>query len=123
MHNVRLGELESAVMDHIWECDGFVTVPEVYRSVGKKRRLAYTTVMTVMSRLHDKDLLHRDEDRRPYSYWPAMSREDFSAGLMLGILANLDERGAVLARFVERIGPRDAELLRKLVRKGQGKTR
>ncbi|MGH9267197.1 MAG: BlaI/MecI/CopY family transcriptional regulator, partial [Acidimicrobiales bacterium] len=76
--------------------------------------------MTVMNRLFEKGLLSRSEQRRPYTYWRAVSREDYSAGLMLDVLAELRDRRAVLARFVERIGPRDAEVLRQLV---EGKRR
>lgn len=115
MKNGRLGELEFAIMDYVWKQDRPITVPEVHDQLLKKRTLAYTSTMTVMSRLAEKGLLKRNQDRRPYTYWPAVSREDFSAELMLGVLSELGNRKAALARFVERIGRKDAETLRGLI--------
>ncbi|MGH2760679.1 MAG: BlaI/MecI/CopY family transcriptional regulator [Actinomycetota bacterium] len=117
--NPHLGELELAIMAHVWKRGGEVTVPDVHRHLQRNRHLAYTTVMTVMSRLHSKGVLERCEDSRPYRYRAAVSREDYSAGLMLGVLEEFGDRPAVLARFVERIGPRDAEILRKLAAKAR----
>lgn len=119
----HLGELEFAIMDHVWSRPGEVTVPEVHRHLERRRGLAYTTVMTVMSRLYEKGLLDRYEDERPYRYRAALSREDYSAGLMLEVLDEVGDRSAVLARFVERIRPQDAETLRKLAAKARGRRR
>ena len=121
MASARLGELEFAIMDFIWKKRKPVAVWDVLRHLSKSRDLAYTTTMTVVGRLHEKGLLRRSAERRPYTYWPAVSREDYSAGLMLGILSELGDRKAVLTRFVERIGPQDAKLLRELTSKIQGK--
>lgn len=115
MKNRRLGELEHAIMDYVWKQNRPITVPEVHEHLLKKRELAYTSTMTVMTRLHAKGLLDRSEDRRPYTYWPALSREDYSAELMVGVLSELGNRKAALARFVERMGRKDAETLRGLV--------
>lgn len=115
MKNGRLGKLEFVIMDYVWKQDRHITVPEVHEQLLKKRNLAYTSTMTVMSRLAEKGLLKRNQDRRPYTYWPAVSREDYSAELMLGVLSELGNRKAALARFVERIGRKDAETLRGLI--------
>ncbi len=110
----HLGELELAIMEHIWGHGGEVDVPHVHSSLRRERDLAYTTVMTVMTRLYEKGLLERSAEKRPYRYRPAVTREDYSAGLMLDVLEEFGDRPAVLARFVERIDPRDAEILRKI---------
>lgn len=110
----HLGELELAIMEYVWRGDDEVDVPQVHRQLRKTRDLAYTTVMTVMTRLYEKGVLERCEDRRPYRYRPALSREDYSAGLMLDVLEEFGDRPAVLARFVERIRPQDVEFLRKI---------
>lgn len=110
-------------MDHIWDREEPTTVPEVHERLSAQRDIAYTTVMTVMGRLHEKGLLHRTEEHRPYSYWPTASREDHFAALVLDALEELDDPRAALARFVERIGEEDAELLRALARKARGRGR
>lgn len=119
----HLGELEFAIMEYLWKRAGEVTVPEVHRHLKRRRGLAYTTVMTVMSRLYEKGLLERCEDGRPYRYRVALTREDYSAGLMLEVLDEFGDRSAVLARFVERIRPQDAEVLRRLAAEARRRRR
>ena len=114
MKHGGLGELELAIMTCIWKKQRPVTVPEVHEHLLKKRQLAYTSTMTVMSRLHEKGLLHRTQDRRPYTYWAALTRDEYSAELMVSVLSDLGNRKAALARFVDRISPSDAEALRDL---------
>jgi len=110
-----LGELELAVMDFAWSVSESTTVPDVHNHLLKSRKLAYTSTMTVMSRLFDKGLLKRNEKHRPYIYWPCLKREDYWVSLMLGVLSDVEDRTAALARFVERIDPKDAKTLRKLL--------
>lgn len=117
----RLGELELTVMDFIWRRDGVVTVPDVQAHLLKKRKLAYTSTMTVMHRLWKKGLLNRSDEQRPHTYWPAVSREDYSADLMVGVLREFGDERAVLTRFVERVGPKEAEMLRKLTNRGKSR--
>ena len=119
----HLGELELAIMEYIWRLDTEVDVPQVHNFLLQSRDLAYTTVMTVMTRLYEKGMLHRCDDKRPYRYRPALSREDYSAGLMLDVLDEFGDRPAVLARFVERIRPQDAEILRRLAMKDRRRRR
>ncbi len=75
-HHV-LGTLESIIMEVIWE-KGSTRVREVVDRIGKKRGLAYTTVMTVMNRLCDKGILARTEaSGGVYEYSPHSSKEEF----------------------------------------------
>ena len=53
----QLGELETAIMAIVWQRDGEVTVRQVWEALKPKRSLAYTTEMTVMSRLVPKGVL------------------------------------------------------------------
>lgn len=110
-----LGELELVIMEYIWQAKAPVTVPEVHAHLKGSRRLAYTTTMTVMGRLAEKGLLGRDASRRPYSYWATVSKQDYSADLMMGVLRELGDRRAALASFVERISGRDAKLLTEML--------
>lgn len=116
MRRLRLGELEFAIMDFVWKQAKLVTVPDVHEHLLKSRKLAYTSTMTVMSRLFEKGLLNRREDRRPYAYWAKVGRDDYSADLMMGVLAEVRDRRAALARFIDRIGSKDAEILKDLIR-------
>ncbi len=80
----RLGDLETAIMRIVWQ-RGDVTVQNVTTALEPDRSPAYTTVMTVMSRLADKGLLDRRKDGRAYVYSPATAQEKL-AGSMLSAL-------------------------------------
>jgi predicted transcriptional regulator len=64
------GPLESEVMKAVWRVNRPVAVREVVDDLNRSRSepLAYTTVMTVMSRLADKDALSRRKSGRSYVY-------------------------------------------------------
>lgn len=117
-----LGPLESAVMDQMWD-RGTATVREIVDDIGKRRDLAYTTVMTIMSRLHEKGLLARERDGKGYVYRPAFSREEHRARLSRELVRGLvDEFGDVaLAQFAAELDTVDAShrsALKKLAAKG-----
>ena len=61
--NGSLGDLEQAVMEVLWADDtaGGLTVREVLDRMAR-RQLAYTTVMTVLSRLETKGVTTRERD-------------------------------------------------------------
>jgi len=81
-----LGPLEQVVMDHLWDVDGPVTVRQVFEGVGRRRKLAYTTVMTVMNRLWRKKLLQRTRSGRAFAYRATHSREEYAAHLVREVL-------------------------------------
>lgn len=76
-HN--FGELESSIMDIIWRLNQ-ATVKDVLGKLTKRRPVAYTTVMTVMSRLFAKSILKRQLDASgAYLYTPKQNRASFLA--------------------------------------------
>lgn len=110
-----LGALEARVMDRLW-ARGRATVREIVSDLAPKRPLAYTTVMTIMTRLHDKGLLRRARDGKTYVYAPALSREEFRARLSQDIVRGLvTEFGDVaLAQFAAALDQVDAPHRRSL---------
>lgn len=105
-----LGPLESAVMERFWK-RGPATVRDVVDDLGRSRDLAYTTVMTVMTRLHAKGLLARKRDGRTYVYRAAHSREEHevrvSRDLARGLVSQFGD--AALAAFSAELDEVDAE--------------
>ena len=77
----QLGELETEIMNAMWELKE-ANVQAVVDALRPRRNLAYTTVMTVMSRLAEKGYLKRRKDGRSFVYTPGPSR-DAVAGKML----------------------------------------
>jgi predicted transcriptional regulator len=107
----RLGELERAVMDVLWERGAPATVREVVEALDG-RELAYTTVMTVLDRLAGKGMVDRERTGRAWSYRPAAPREAYIARLMLDALDQAGERDAALVRFARSVSGDEAEVLR-----------
>ena len=101
-----LGELESEVMEIVWQYSEPVSVRTVTEILQRKRKIAYTTVMTIMGRLVDKGLLKRKESGKAYMYQPAFSKEKFLTRISRQIIKNfMSSFGDVaVAHFVEEVG-------------------
>jgi predicted transcriptional regulator len=69
-----LGELQKAVMEIVWTL-GEASVNQVRAKLGR-RKLAYTTVLSVLQKLDKSGWLTHREEGRAYVYRPAMSREE-----------------------------------------------
>ena len=65
-----LGARELAVMKIVWRLQE-ASVREVYETLRKRRPVAYTTVMTMMSTLEAKGYLKKRVDGRAFRYRPA----------------------------------------------------
>lgn len=109
-------------MECMWR-KGEATVRDVHNTVGRRRDLAYTTVMTVMTRLMDKRMLCRQElSDGSFLYKPCLSREEFSAKTSRALYSELIRNfGSVaVAQFVdtlEDIDPKQLEVLKARLKK------
>ncbi|QBJ94641.1 transcriptional regulator [Rhodococcus sp. ABRD24] len=110
-----LGELERAVMEHLWSMPEPQTVRQVHEALAAQRELAYTTVMTVLQRLAKKHLVIQQRDDRAHRYLPVHGREELVASLMVDALQQADasgSRAAALVHFVGQVGADEAAALR-----------
>ncbi|GAA0312034.1 BlaI/MecI/CopY family transcriptional regulator [Kineococcus aurantiacus] len=110
-----LGELERDVMDRLWAAPGPLTVREVHEQLAEHRKIAYTTVMTVLDRLAKKHVVRQEREGRAFRYTPAASREQMVAELMLDALGGVptvDDRQAALVHFIGGVSPAEAAALR-----------
>lgn len=72
-----LGELESEIMELVWKA-GQASVRDVLSLLEKRRKIAYTTVMTVMTRLNEKGILKRKMDSSgAFIYIPSKNKKSF----------------------------------------------
>ena len=105
-----LGPLESAVMDRLWK-RGSATVRDIVDDLARTRSLAYTTVMTIMTRLHAKGLLQRVREGKTYVYRPAFTkdehRERISRELVRGLVNAFGD--VALAQFAAELDGVDVE--------------
>jgi predicted transcriptional regulator len=110
-----LGELELEIMRIVWRQE-WVTVREVLASLSKKRSLAYTTVMTLMSRLAQKGLLIAEKEGKTYRYCAAQTQEEFetqAAGQVVRSLIS-DFGDIALTQFVKQLSETDPAQLARL---------
>ncbi|MDF3298904.1 BlaI/MecI/CopY family transcriptional regulator [Streptomyces tropicalis] len=77
--------------------------------------LAYSTVVTVLSRMFEKGLLTREKQGRAYAYTPVTDTHGFAARRMRQALESDPDREAVLTHFVEDLSTSDEQLLRQLL--------
>lgn len=118
-----LGPLEGKVMEFVWDRNEPVTVREVLAQVGRKRKLAYTTVMTVMDRLKGKGLLRRRMVGHAYLYRAAVDRERFTREAIDRLLRGARDRRSVLAAFIQSVDPSELKDLRGLIEEVEGRKR
>ena len=111
----EFGELESAIMDVVWDSNRAYLVREVRERLSYNRPLAYTTVMTVMNILYGKGVLCREKQGRAWRYWPTESREEHDARLMAEVLHSGGNEHITMMRFVERVSDEERESLRNAV--------
>ncbi len=76
-----LGWLEADVLRVVWD-KGEVTVRDVYEDLRENRRIAYTTVMSVLRNLAAKGLLEQDKSAAVYVYRPKVTDEQVARGIL-----------------------------------------
>lgn len=120
----ELHELESEVMEAVWDGPAHTTVREVLVEVNRRagRERAYTTIMTIMRRLDAKGLLERERHGKTDVYRARLSREEFAAQRAQEQVRSLvEEYGDValvnFAAEMSRLDPARREQLRRLARR------
>lgn len=108
------GALEGDVLAALWAAARPLTPAEVQAELGGE--LAYTTVMTALTRLHEKGALKREKAGRAYAYTPLLDEAGIAAAQMLDLLGSTEERDAVLARFVGSLSEEEERVLVELLR-------
>jgi len=114
------GALEAEVLSSLWRARRPVTVAEVRSAMGDG--LAYTTVMTVLSRLCTKGLVDRRPAGRAFEYSAAVSESELAARRMREALTGARDRRGALLSFVGNLGARDERTLRRILSELEGET-
>ena len=110
-----LGPLEQDVMDVVWELDE-ATVRDVHERLLRRRSIAYTTVMTTMTRLAGKGLLRRDTDELAHRYRPTVGRDTYARQTVASVLGWLVDRypEPAASYLAEVVGDADDETIARL---------
>jgi BlaI family penicillinase repressor len=118
--STTLTEQELEIMKIVWERDS-ATVRDVYEKLLERRKVAYTTVMTMMKILEQKKYLKRTQADRAYVYRPAQPKRQV-VGAMVRDFINRVFNGAtepLLVHLVEEhdLSPEELEEIARLRRK------
>jgi predicted transcriptional regulator len=111
------GELEGAVLAVLQAARGPLSPGEVRERLGEG--LAYTTVVTILSRLHAKGVLERGKQGRAFLYTPVADEPGLAARRLARMLDAEPDREAVLTRFVSGLSDADEDLLRRLLSRAE----
>jgi BlaI family penicillinase repressor len=100
-----LGQLQRAVIEVVWEL-GEASVHQVRKQLARRKKLAYTTVLTAMQKLEKTGWLKHRAEGKTYIYIPTCTREEAGA--------------SSVKKFMERIFDGDALLMfQHLMRQGK----
>jgi len=100
----------------LWDADAALTAAEVLAELS--RPLAYTTVMTILTRLQAKGVVSRAPAGRAYAYRPVEGRAEMAAKRMAEVLERTGDRSAVLSQFVTHLSPSEVAALKAAARSG-----
>ena len=108
------GALEADVLGVLWAADAQSLSPaEVNERLPTD--LAYTTIMTVLTRLWKKGLAERVEAGRGYAYRATYSESELTSQRIRDMLDQANDRASALAGFVDSLDTGDIQHLRRLL--------
>jgi len=114
-----LTEQELEIMKVIWELKA-VTVRHVYEALLMRRKIAYTTVMTMMGILEDKGYLKKEARDRAYVYRPAQAKTEVLRAMLKDFVARVFNGSAepLLVQLVKDryVSPQDLEKIARAIK-------
>jgi predicted transcriptional regulator len=110
---------ELAIMKRVWS-RGHATVRDVYEALLEERKIAYTTVMTMMNVLEKKGYLRKKAEGRSYLYRPTRPQGQVVASMVRDFVQRVFGGSAapLLAHLVddERLTPEELDALAKRIK-------
>lgn len=112
------GALEHDIMAVLWVAEGPLHPGDIKLRLGTT--LAYTSVATVLGRLHVKGLVRRTESGRAFAYEACVDESQLAVRRIGEVLSSASDKGQVLAGFVGSLSKKDIKALRAML--GEGDT-
>jgi BlaI family penicillinase repressor len=110
---------ELEIMKIVWR-RGSATVRDVYEELLSRRKIAYTTVMTMMGVLEQKGHLKKSAEERAYVYTPAQPQREVVGNMVQEFVKRVFNGSAkpLLVHLVEdrKISPEELDEIRKLLK-------
>lgn len=107
------GELESLILDALWSTDEPLTSAQILERVSPEQPLALTTILTVLSRLADKELVTKSQGSgRSLLFSATASRAQHTASLMLKLVSGTENPALAFSHFANGLSPAQLNALR-----------
>jgi BlaI family penicillinase repressor len=110
---------ELEIMKVVWRLET-ATVRQVYEELLKQRRIAYTSVMTIMNILERKGHLKRRQEERAYVYLPAKPQKQVIGSMVREFIQRVFNGSAepLLVHLVEdeKLTEQDVEEIRRSIK-------
>ncbi len=112
-----LGHLEQDIMNVLWAREG-ATGKEVLVEIRRSRKIAITTVLTVLERLTKKGLVEKAKGESVYIFKPVYTKDEFTREVSQAVLEGVLElwSGPAVASFVDILAQKDPKELDRLSR-------
>ncbi|MEM7199102.1 MAG: BlaI/MecI/CopY family transcriptional regulator [Planctomycetota bacterium] len=124
--STRAGRLETQVLDELWRL-GEASVVQIHEALAERRRIAPTTVATILRRMEDKGLVSHRSDARRFLYRPTVDRRELRRSMIGELVDQLfgGSHAELMTHLVAEgeIDHRQLERLRKLVAEQKSKRR
>ncbi|HHD11527.1 MAG TPA: hypothetical protein ENK42_03720 [Deltaproteobacteria bacterium] len=119
-----LGPLEGVIMEVLWKKGG-LTGREVYKEVLRAKKVAYTTVLTVLERLVNKGLVKKEKGEEGYIFSALYSKGEFEGFVAREVLKGVLElsQSTAIVNFVDLLAEEDPKELERLKRLVEEKSR
>ena len=118
--SATLTDQELEIMKIVWDRNE-ATVRDVYEALLQKRKVAYTTVMTMMNILEQKGHLRKTQEDRAYVYRSTKPRNQVLRGMVREFVNRVFNGSAepLLLHLVEdkKLSEKDIEEIRAMIRK------
>jgi predicted transcriptional regulator len=91
-------------MNIVWK-EETATVRSVWEKIQTQHRVAYTTVMTILTRLHKKGIVTRTKQGKGFVYSPQADRQQTVQSLIRQTITNLVDRfgDEAVAAFIDEV--------------------
>ena len=120
-----LSEAQMEIMNVVWN-RGEATVADVWRALGSRRKLARSTVLTMLTRLQEKGWLCCDEEGHAFRYRAAVPREATLGEVVRRLSTRPSEarlKGWSMALLHDRgVSKEEAKRIKKMIDRAEDKT-
>jgi BlaI family penicillinase repressor len=117
-----LTEQELEIMKIVWRREQ-ATVRDVYEDLLQRRKIAYTTVMTMLKILEQKKYLRKSQDDRAYVYRPSKPKNQVIKGMVREFVDRVFNGSAepLLVHLMEdrKLSEKDLDEISRMVREGR----